>query len=178
MTAETDTGFDPRAFRNCLGQFPTGVCIITAPGEEEPVGMTMSSFNSLSLDPPLVLFSVDKRARGLPQWQQAEAYVIHVLSEGQRELSNRFAKPGENKWEGVTYQRGPAGAPILSGAVAVFHCSPDTQHEAGDHVLFIARVDHFTMNADRRPLVFCGGRYSELGSGHGDADIWPLNIHY
>lgn len=178
MNAETDAAIDPLAFRNCLGQFPTGVCIITAPGEDEPVGMTMSSFNSLSLDPPLILFSIDRRAKGLPQWEAAPSFVVHILSEDQRELSNRFARPGANKWEGLPYKPGPDGAPILAGAAAVFECRPHARHDGGDHVLFIARVERFKANPDRRPLVFCRGRYSELGSGHGSAELWPLDIHY
>lgn len=178
MNDQTHVPVDPVAFRNCLGLFPTGVCIVTAPGTDGPVGMTMSSFNSLSLDPPLVLFSIDRRARGLPEWEAAEAYVIHVLSQEQRALSNRFARPAENKWEGVDYEPGLCGAPILTGAAAVMQCVPHALHDGGDHVLFIARVRDFKVHRDRKPLVFCKGQYSELGSNHGNADLWPLNIHY
>ncbi|MEZ5878136.1 MAG: flavin reductase family protein [Tepidamorphaceae bacterium] len=178
MTGSQIAETDPRMFRNCLGQFPTGVCIVTAPGGDEPVGMTMSSFNSLSLDPPLILFSIDRKAKGLPTWQAATAYVVHFLSQDQRELSNRFARPGTNKWEGLPYQPGPDGAPVLAGAAAVLECRPHAQHDGGDHVLFIARVERFRAHPDRRPLVFCNGRYSDLGSGHGTADLWPLDIHY
>ncbi|MCC0052098.1 MAG: flavin reductase family protein [Rhodobiaceae bacterium] len=178
MSSSSDAPIDPLAFRNCLGQFPTGVCIITAPGEDEPVGMTMSSFNSLSLDPPLILFSIDRKANGLPTWEAAPAYVVHILSADQRELSNRFARPGTNKWEGLPYQRGPEGAPVLAGAAAVLECRPHARHDGGDHVLFIARVESFRAHADRKPLVFCKGSYNELGSGHGAAELWPLDIHY
>lgn len=178
MTASDERSIDPMAFRNCLGQFPTGVCVITAPGDGEPIGMTMSSFNSLSLDPPLILFSIDRRAKGLPLWQAAPAYVVHVLAENQRALSNRFAKPGANKWEGLSYKLGPENAPVLAGAAAVLECRPHARHDGGDHVLFIARVARFQAHAERRPLIFCKGRYSELGSGQGEAELWPLDIHY
>lgn len=178
MSEATPVKPDPMALRNCLGQFPTGVCIVTAPGPDEPVGMTMSSFNSLSLDPPLILFSIDRRALSLPHWEAAGAYVVHVLSQNQRDLSNRFARPGTNKWEGVSYREGPQGAPILAGAAAVLECSAHARHEAGDHILFIARVERFEAHGDRDPLVFCRGSYSELGSGQETAEIWPLDIHY
>jgi flavin reductase (DIM6/NTAB) family NADH-FMN oxidoreductase RutF len=178
MSDTAEPAVDPMALRNCLGQFPTGVCIVTAPGDDEPIGMTMSSFNSLSLTPPLILFSIDRRSRGLGQWEQAPAYLVHVLSENQRELSNRFARSGGNKWEGLKYRSGLAGAPLLSGVCAVMQCLPHARHDGGDHVLFIARVERFEAHPDRRPLLFCKGSYNELGSGRGAAELWPLNIHY
>lgn len=171
--------FDLRAFRFSLGQFPTGVCIVTTFVDDELLGMTMSSFNSLSLDPPLVLFSIDKKARGLPSWQAAQGYAIHVLSEDQTNLSNRFARPSPDKWEGIPYKTGVTGAPLLSGASAIFECVPNAQHEAGDHVLFIAQVRKFHSHSQRQPLVFCKGSYGQLNQ-HDDtaAVIWPLDIHY
>ena len=103
---------DARAFRNALGQFPTGVCVVTARAPDgEDLGMTMSSFNSLSLDPPLVLFSIDRRSHRLDQWQEAKGYAINVLAESQRDVSGRFARPSCNKWAGIDFDRGEAGAP-------------------------------------------------------------------
>jgi len=175
--------FGAAGFRRCLGQFPTGVCIVTAPGggasaEGAPVGMTMNSFNSLSLDPPLILFSVDRRARSLSAWEAAPAYAVHVLSQEQRELSQRFARPATNKWEGLAFRPGLAGAPILSGVAAVLECTPHARHDGGDHILFLARVERFRCDPDRKPLVFAAGRYCELGSAHEEAELWPLAIHY
>ena len=174
----TDTAFDALAFRKCLSQFPTGVCIVTATGPDGPIGMTISSFNSLSLDPPLVLFSIDRRALSLPAWEAAESCAIHVLSQQQRALSNRFARPDVNKWEGLDFRSGAGGAPILSGAAAVMECRRHAAHDGGDHVLFIERVTKFRTHADREPLIFCQGAYHALGTEGSHADLWPLDIHY
>lgn len=178
MMRDPAAAFDRKAFRECLGQYPTGVCIVTATGDDGPVGMTMSSFNSLSLDPPLVLFSIDRRAQSLPAWKAAPGFAIHVLSREQQALSNRFARSGVNKWEGLDFRAGLEGAPILSGAVAIMECLPHACHDGGDHVLFIVRVARFRTQRDRNPLVFCKGRYSELGTEGGQAELWPLDIHY
>lgn len=176
MTAPT-LAPDPMALRRALGQFPTGVCIVTTRVEDELLGMTMSSFNALSLDPPLVLFSIDRRARGLPQWERAGSYAIHALAETQRALSNRFARPGP-KWEGLDHAPGHGGAPLLHGAAAVFECDAHAQHDGGDHVLFIARIHRFTAHPERRPLVFAQGRYAGLDRPHEAPPLWPLDIHY
>ena len=171
------TDLDPMALRRTLGQFPTGVCIVTARSGDELLGMTMSSFSSLSLDPALVLFSIDRRARGLPAWQEAKAYAIHVLAESQQAVSNRFARPGA-KWEGIDYTVGHGGAPVLHGAAAVFECDAHARHEAGDHILFIAAIRRFTAKPERMPLVFSKGRYAKLHPGEEAPPLWPLDIHY
>ena len=140
--------------------------------------MTISSFNALSLDPPLVLFSLDRRAFSLPVWEQAARFAINVLAENQREMSDRFARARSKKGEGVRFNTGIAGAPLLPGAVAAFECAPWTRHDGGDHVLFIAEVNRFTINADRAPLVFSKGRYASLQASEQIAPLWPLDIHY
>jgi flavin reductase (DIM6/NTAB) family NADH-FMN oxidoreductase RutF len=155
------TSFDKAAFRRTLGRFPTGVCVVTANVEGRLLGMTMSSFNSLSLEPALVLFSVDRKANGLPSWCAASHYLIHVLAEDQFELSNRFARPG-SKWDGLDYQPGYGLAPKLADVAATFECDAYRQIAAGDHVLFIARVCNFSADHARAPLVFAGGTYASL----------------
>jgi flavin reductase (DIM6/NTAB) family NADH-FMN oxidoreductase RutF len=177
VTTETKAGFDSRAFRQALGQFPTGVCVVTALVGGEQLGMTISSFNSLSLDPPLVLFSIDRRAASLALWETAEAYAINVLAENQKDISNRFAKSLSNKWQGTSYARASSGAPVLPGAAAVFECIAWARHNGGDHTLFIGEVRHFR-TSDRKPLVFSKGRYAELKSMEVIAPLWPLDIHY
>lgn len=178
MTA-TGPALDPKALRYCLGQFPTGVCVVTARVGDELLGMTMSSFNSLSLDPPLVLFSIDRKARGLAAWEQAEGYAIHVLAEEQTAISNQFARQGANKFEAMRCGVGYGGAPLLPGAAAVLECGRDRLIEAGDHMLFIASVKSIRSEPDRRPLIFCKGRYGQLSEERGlEAAIWPLDIHY
>jgi len=177
-THATPTQTDTLAFRKCLSQFPTGVCIVTAGSAEGPIGMTISSFNSLSLDPPLVLFSIDRRAQSLPLWEAAAHCAIHVLAQEQRNLSNRFARPDINKWEGLNFRTGEDGAPILSGAAAIMECQRRAVHDGGDHVLFIERVLRFRTYGDRKPLMFCQGAYHSLGTEGSHAELWPLDIHY
>ncbi|WP_324754080.1 flavin reductase family protein [Roseovarius sp. Pro17] len=165
--------------RQALGQFPTGVCVITCKAEGgDLLGMTMSSFNTLSLDPPLVLFSIDRRANSLPLWEAADGYAVNVLSESQQEISNRFARPLSDKWCGIDFRTGYAGAPLLLGASAVFECARFARHDAGDHVLFIAEVKRFASDGDRRPLIFAQGKYGALQDSHDGVPLWPLNIHY
>jgi len=178
MTAVVETAFDTRSFRRALGQFPTGVCIVTTKVEGARLGMTVSSFNSLSLDPPLVLFSIDQRAASLPLWEKAEVYTVNVLAENQKDLSNRFARPLANKWEAMSYSDGYMNAPVLPGVIAVFECAAFAKHDGGDHTLFIAEVKCFRTYADRQPLVFSKGRYATLQPSELEAPIWPLDIHY
>ncbi len=178
MTDLNASAMDHRALRQALGQFPTGVCIVTCEVEGEDLGMTMSSFNTLSLEPPLVLFSIDRRANGLAQWEKANGYAVNVLAQNQKDLSNRFARSLSNKWEGVELSRGFSGAPVLPGTAAVFECAEWAQHDGGDHVLFIAEVKRYSVNFDRAPLVFSKGRYALLGETEDANPPWPLEIHY
>ena len=132
---------DTRRFRDALGQFPTGVTIITTvtPGGDR-LGMTISSFNSLSLDPPLVLFSIWRKANSFAAWQQAGRYAINVLSENQEELSNKFAYPKGEKWIGQTVLTGKAGLPLLPNAVIAFECEAYSRHDGGEPEIFVGRV--------------------------------------
>jgi flavin reductase (DIM6/NTAB) family NADH-FMN oxidoreductase RutF len=178
MTVGAETTFDQQGFRQALGQFPTGVCVVTCTTAGERLGMTMSSFNSLSLNPALVLFSVDRRSASLPLWERAEGYAINVLAENQRDISNRFAKSRSKKWEGISYALGLFDAPVLPGVAAVFECAAWARHEGGDHMLLIAEVKRFRTSADRQPLVFGKGWYATLQPTEFAAPLWPLDIHY
>ena len=151
---------DAREFRNALGHFPTGVAVVTASGAER-IGMTMSSFNSVSLDPPLVLFSVDRRSHSLAAMERAEGYAVNVLGQHQEDLSRRFARALEDKWQDVEHRPGHAEAPVLDGVVAHFECVPYARHHGGDHVIFLARVVHFEAIGGA-PLVFYRGSYRRL----------------
>jgi flavin reductase (DIM6/NTAB) family NADH-FMN oxidoreductase RutF len=171
---------DQRRLRNALGEFATGVVVVTANGPDcTPVGMTMSSFNAVSLDPPLVLFSIGKQANSLSAFAAAESYVINVLAGHQEDLSNRFARPLSDKWAGLDFERGLGGAPLLKGALAHFECARHELIEGGDHLIFLAKVEHFSVapgNAD--PLIFLRGRYRRIRNDwQMDAD-WPLSVHY
>jgi flavin reductase (DIM6/NTAB) family NADH-FMN oxidoreductase RutF len=178
MSATMEPAFDVRSFRRALGHFPTGVCIVTSRVDDARVGMTVSSFNSLSLEPPLILFSIDAGTTSLPLWRQAKGYAVNVLADNQKDLSNRFAKSGSNKWEGATYAEGLFGAPLFLGVAATLECAAWATHAGGDHVLFIAEVKRFRTYADRRPLVFSKGRYAKLHETEFSASLWPLDIHY
>ena len=114
MFIRAELTFDARTFRHALGRFPTGVCVLTSVVEGVPLGMTVSSFNSLSLNPPLVLFSIGGHAGSLRYWTKAEGYALNVLAESQREMSERFARPTSNKWEGTSYSSGLFGAPRIA----------------------------------------------------------------
>ena len=165
FTRTTNLPLDSRRFRNALGQFATGVTIITAISREgERLGMTISSFNSLSLDPPLVLFSIVRAANSFAAWQQAERYAINVLNDEQEELSTRFAKPRAEKWVGQSILTGKTGAPLLPNAVVTFECEAFSRHDGGDHEIFVGRVVEVHENFSKvgRPLIFHGGKYRRL----------------
>jgi flavin reductase (DIM6/NTAB) family NADH-FMN oxidoreductase RutF len=171
--------FDQRAFRNALSQFATGVAVITARGpNDEAIGLTMSSFNSVSLDPPLVLFSVDRRSRSLDAMLAAEGFAVNILSRSQEALSNQFAKALTDKWSNVEHTAGHAEAPLLAGAIAHFECEPYAHHDGGDHVIFLGKVIRFASNSIEQPLIFFRGKYHSLDSGDEKAPEWPLPMHY
>jgi flavin reductase (DIM6/NTAB) family NADH-FMN oxidoreductase RutF len=170
---------DTRRFRDALAQFPTGVTIITAmTNAGERLGMTISSFNSLSLDPPLVLFSILREAHSFAAWQQAERYAINVLNEDQEELSNKFSRPKGEKWIGQTVLSGKTGVPLLPNAVIAFECEAYGRHDGGDHEIFVARVVELHENLGKRgrPLVFFGGQYRRLVAG--EAHTPPEEANY
>jgi len=170
---------DTRRFRDALGQFPTGVTIITtmtAGGDR--LGMTISSFNSLSLDPPLVLFSIWRETNSFTAWQSAERYAINVLSEDQEELSTKFARAKGEKWIGQTVLNGKTGLPLLPNAVIVFECEAYDRYDGGDHEIFVGRVVELHENRAKRgrPLVFFGGQYRRLGGVEADAPADIVNF--
>jgi flavin reductase (DIM6/NTAB) family NADH-FMN oxidoreductase RutF len=145
--------------------------------------MTMSSFSPVSLEPPLVLFSVDRRALSLEAWRRVPGYAINVLSEHQQGLSERFARPRADKWLGVEFQPGRHGAPLLTGAVAHLECEPHSQCDAGDHITFFGRVTRFAMGTAGAPLVFHESAYAGIARREAAgteylAARWPLPIHY
>jgi flavin reductase (DIM6/NTAB) family NADH-FMN oxidoreductase RutF len=158
---------DARSFRNALGQFPTGVVIATArTADGKRVGMTMSSFNSVSLSPPLILFSVHREALAFAAWQSVDRYAIIVLKEEQEQLSNQFARTKGDKWDGIAPLTGETGVPMLPNAAVVFECEPYARYDGGDHEIFVGRVVamHEHPFNRGRPLVFFDGRYRQLGS--------------
>jgi len=153
--------FDARAYRNALGCFATGVTIITTRRPNgEYVGLTANSFTSVSLDPPLILWSLDRRANSLPAFEESLHFAVNVLAKGQADLSTRFAKAGENKFDGLKLQQGIGGVPLLDGCAARFQCKSEFRYWGGDHIIFIGRVEAFD-SCGHPPLLFVRGRYGE-----------------
>ena len=150
---------DSRGFRDALGRFATGVTIVTTlDGAGRPVGLTANSFNSVSLDPPMVLWSLARRSLNLRVFLEAGHFAVNVLAADQRALSDRFARPAGDRFAGVDWEAGTAGVPVLPGTVASFECATDSSIEGGDHVIFLGRVARFR-HADREPLIYHAGRY-------------------
>lgn len=151
---------DPRAFRTALGAFPTGVTIITARGADgTPVGLTANSFNSVSLDPPLVLWSLSKKSSSRPVFEATEDWAVHILAADQQALSLRFAKSGEDKFAGVATETGVIKAPLLPGCASRLQCRTAFRHDAGDHIIFVGEVVAFDRN-EAAPLAFHAGKYA------------------
>jgi flavin reductase (DIM6/NTAB) family NADH-FMN oxidoreductase RutF len=157
--------FTPGEFRKLLGSFPTGVAVVTARAPNGLFqGATVSSFNSVSLEPPLVLFSLSRTVLSFSAWLAANAWGISVLGETQDGLSTRFAQAGSGKWLGFEPIAGATGVPLIPGALAHFECERYALHDGGDHLIFVGRVlalGRPTSSASR-PLVFFSGRYHQI----------------
>lgn len=157
--------FDTRLFRDALGDFPTGVVIVTSTTEAgEGLGLTVSSFNTVSLDPPLVLFSIARNALAFSDWMKAERYAINVLHEEQHQVSTRFGRAALDKWQGVNYETSATGIRHISDALAVFECENYARYDGGDHVILVGKVTSFARSGGAfHPLVFFRGAYRRLG---------------
>ena len=156
---------ETKALRSALSSFATGVTVVTTlDAEGQPVGLTANSFSSVSLDPPLVLWSLALASPNLPAFRQSKAWAVHILGASQEEVSDRFATRGIAKFEGLEHDLGPEGAPRLSGCAARFGCRLTFEYEGGDHAIFVGEVVDFT-HVPAAPLVFHGGRYGGVYAG-------------
>jgi len=153
---------DTRAFRSALGCFPTGVAVITATAESAPMGITVNSFTSVSLDPPLVLWCLDRKSDRYKVFVSAAHYTISILGTGHEDVSARLAKQGEHKLDGVALEATELGPPALCDALAVFECAREAVHEGGDHAILIGGVLRFHRHQAGAPLVFFKGKYGAL----------------
>ena len=152
--------FGTEDFRAALAMFATGVTIVTAlDADSRPVGLTANSFNSVSIEPPLVLWSLSLQAGTLPAFERGSHYAVHILASDQHALAERFARKEIDRFEGVAYRPGKHGVPILDGAAAVFECFNRSRYEEGDHVIFVGEVERCAKQDDAHPLIFHGGRY-------------------
>jgi flavin reductase (DIM6/NTAB) family NADH-FMN oxidoreductase RutF len=154
--------FDPRDFRHALGSFATGVTIITAQGADgRRVGLTCNSFASVSLDPPLVLWSIVVHSPSLATFQEASHFTVNVLGRSQADLAMKFARPAEDKFEGVDWTPGRGSAPVLAGTIASFECRNAYRYYGGDHVIFLGEVEAYSYHRDE-PLLFSRGAFGSF----------------
>jgi flavin reductase (DIM6/NTAB) family NADH-FMN oxidoreductase RutF len=152
-------GFNSRELRNALGSFATGVTIITTRDRAGKLhGMTANSFTSVSLTPPLVLWSSSLYAQSLPAFQEGSHFVINILAHDQIPLSNKFAKQSDDKFIDTDHIIAESGAPVIIGAAAHFECRNEFRHYGGDHIIFIGHVERFAYT-DKPTLMFGRGKY-------------------
>ena len=160
--------FDPAALRTALGRFATGVTIVTTrDGSGAPIGLTANSFNSVSLDPPLILWSLARKSINLAVFEASSHFAINILAADQRALSDRFARPVADRFDSVDWREGAGGVPVLDGSLASFECAAHRQIDGGDHIIFLGRVLRFRAAAaehDKEPLVYYAGRYAKADS--------------
>jgi flavin reductase (DIM6/NTAB) family NADH-FMN oxidoreductase RutF len=152
--------FSALEFRAALGMFATGVTIVTALDDNDtPIGLTANSFNSVSMSPPLVLWSLARSAGSMAAFSAGSHYAINILSADQQDLAKQFASKGLDRFAGVSYTAGSGGAPLLDGAVARFECFNRSRYEEGDHVIFVGEVERCTYTQGASPLLFHGGKF-------------------
>jgi flavin reductase (DIM6/NTAB) family NADH-FMN oxidoreductase RutF len=160
--ATSDTAIDPRHLRSALGSFATGVTIVTAQAATgRPVGLTCNSFASVSLNPPLVLWSLVTHSPNLAVFQEASHFTVNVLAATQGDLAMQFARSGDDKFAGVDWSPGHGGAPVLAGCVANFQCRSVDRYYGGDHIIFLGAVEAYASIADA-PLLFSRGKFGSF----------------
>lgn len=163
MTDSSELVFDGRDLRRAFGNFATGVTIVTTlDAQGKPCGFTANSFTSVSIAPPLLLVSIARSAFGCEVFTKSAGFAVNILARDQRELSNRFAAAGVDKFAGLGWQGKASGSPLIDGVVAWFDCSHHQQVDAGDHIILIGRVLDYSYNT-HTPLGFCRGAYVSFG---------------
>ncbi|MBR0869554.1 flavin reductase family protein [Bradyrhizobium tropiciagri] len=160
--ASDNSAIDPRDFRNALGTFATGVTIVTAMSADgRPYGITCNSFASVSLNPPLVLWSLGMFSQGLPIFQNASHFAVNVLSAAQQALASQFARSSADKFAGVSWTPGFGNAPVLADAIANFQCRAANRYYGGDHVIFLGAVEAYAYTGNE-PLLFARGGFGRF----------------
>jgi flavin reductase (DIM6/NTAB) family NADH-FMN oxidoreductase RutF len=163
--ASDSSAIDPRDFRNALGSYATGVTIITASDDNgKPYGITCNSFASVSLNPPLVLWSLLLYSSSLDVFQNASHFAVHVLGASQQAVAGKFAKSSDDKFAGVEWTAGLGRAPLLAESVATFQCRSVNRYYGGDHVIFLGAVEAYSYNRDE-PLLFLRGGFGRFSEG-------------
>jgi len=172
---EGDPALDQRAFRRTLGQFATGVTVITTKAGDELFAVTANSFSSVSLNPPMILWSLRKESRSLAAFQQSDRFAINILAADQIELSSHFSRSTTDKFASCAWREGIGGMPLLDGVAAQFECRRAAQYEGGDHVIFLGQVEYFRC-FDRVGLLFAQGRYALALDHPGTPTDLPLQV--
>lgn len=148
--------------RRVMGHFATGVTIITTVSKDgQPFGLTANSFTSVSLEPPLVLICVDKKAESYPHFEESRVFTVNILNNEQESLSRKFAVSGGDKFRGIAYHTGANGVPILDGALAYLECKLYSAHDGGDHTLYLGEIEQ-AETVDGKPLLFYRGGYRAI----------------
>ena len=153
---------DGRELRDALGRFATGVCVITTIDSQKPLGMTVNSFASVSLDPPLVLWSLQTNSDIYRAFATPRHFAINILSKDQQDLSNLYAQKGDHLLQDEHYRIGKYGSPIIRNALTTLECELETSYEGGDHQIIIGRVRDMHTRTTGKPLLFFSGAYREL----------------
>lgn len=161
----TEVPFNSRAFRDALGCFATGVCVAaTRDRSGNPVGVTINSFTAVSLDPPLVLFCLDRSAESFRSFAEADSFAVTILASDQMAVSANFAlRSTVERWAGIAEETLETGSPVVSGGLAALDCVRHAVHDGGDHIVLVGRVVRLWSRPDGRPLLYFRGGYAELG---------------
>jgi flavin reductase (DIM6/NTAB) family NADH-FMN oxidoreductase RutF len=164
MDTAIDTAIDPRLFRDTLGHYASGITIVSGIDEEGPIGFTCQSFYSVSMDPPLISFSVMTNSTTYPRIRETGRFAVNVLSHDQHAVSTQFARKGTDKWAGISWRPTASGNPVIDDTLMWLDCEIWDEHEAGDHFIVIGRVDGMSPAEWHRhePLLFFKGKYRHL----------------
>ena len=160
MNANNDVS--PRRMRDIMGNFCSGIVIITANTETGPIGFTCQSFTSLSLDPPLITFNPARSSTSWPKIRETASFCVNILDSGQQELSRTFAKSGADKFANLEYHNTEMGNPVLEDALAWVDCTLYAEHDGGDHTIVVGKVEEMYAQEAAKPLVFFRGGYTSL----------------
>ena len=173
--AKRQAMIDAKFLRDALGNFATGVTIVTTRHDGRNIGLTANSFNSVSLDPPLVLWSLAKKSSNIDAFTNVDAFAVHILGADQELLSNRFATPGIDKFEGVDFEKGIDGVPLLRDCAARFECRTAYRYDGGDHIIIVGEVLDLE-HSEKEPLLFHRGKYArKTHPGESDPNRRDLN---
>jgi 3-hydroxy-9,10-secoandrosta-1,3,5(10)-triene-9,17-dione monooxygenase reductase component len=156
------TTFDQKEFRKIMGTFATGITVVTTMHKSAPVGITVNSFTSVSLDPPLVLWCLANDADSYDIFANCKNFAVHILHEEQEEISQIFSTKNSSKFENLQWETGEFGAPILKDCASCFQCETEIGYSGGDHIILLGRVKAIENNTEKHPLVYHNSNYHAL----------------